>query len=179
MDFIKNARKVVTPVTKTTGSFNLSLDKHRFYRFYIFRTDLTIDLLTENNPSSWNASHSSLKIARLILYNYKEETQKRENTVEKVSINQLRKIETPVIYFLEFLFRAFEVKCKKLQKLQKLRQISIYSSYNHVLDIISNWAVNALQVNKDSNQDFPLKLPRMVFTVLTKDNVHKKVNLMK
>ena len=88
-------------------------------------------------------------------------------------------METPVIYFLELLLRAFEVKCKKLQKLQKLRQISIYSSYHHVLDIISNWAVNALQVYKDSNQDFPLKLPRMVFTVLTKDSVHKKVNLMK
>ena len=39
---------------------------------------------------------------------------------------------------------------------------------------IFNWAVNALKVYKDSNQDIPLKLPGMVLTVLTKDNVHKK-----
>ena len=71
MEFIKNARKVVTPITKATGSFDLSLDKHGFY---IFRTDLIKGLLTENNPSSRNASHSMLKIARMILYNYEEET---------------------------------------------------------------------------------------------------------
>ena len=88
-----------------------------------------------------------------------------------MSINQLRKLETPVIYI--FRIRTCEVKCKKLQKLQKFHQISIYSSYDHVVDIF-NWAVNALKVYKDSNQAIPLKLPGMVFTILTKDNIHKK-----
>ena len=71
MEFIKNARKVVTSITKATGSFDLSLDKRGFY---IFRTDLVKSLLTENNPSSRNAPHRMLKIAGMIVYNYEEET---------------------------------------------------------------------------------------------------------
>ena len=50
-----------------------------------------IGLITENNSSSRNGSQSTLTIARLIVYNYKKGTHKRKSTVEKVSVNQLRK----------------------------------------------------------------------------------------
>ena len=103
MDFIKIKKMEVTPITKTIGSFDLSLDKHRFYRFYIFVLILLIGLLTENNSSSTNASHSTQKIARQV-FTIRQKGPKNVKTVEKVSINQLRKLETPVIYFLEFLF---------------------------------------------------------------------------
>ena len=103
MDFIKIKRMEVTPITKTIGSFDLSLDKHRLYRFYIFVLILLIGLLTENNSSSTNASHSTQKIARQV-FTIRQKGPKNVKTVEKVSINQLRKLETPVIYFLEFLF---------------------------------------------------------------------------
>ena len=57
--------------------------------------------------------------------------------------------------------------------LQKLHQIGICSSYQHVIDIIFDWATNALQLYKNSNQAIPLKLREMVFTVFTKANIDK------
>ena len=57
--------------------------------------------------------------------------------------------------------------------LQKLNQIGICSSYQHVIDRISDFAANALQVYKNSNQVILLKLRGMVFTVFTKDNIEK------
>ena len=57
--------------------------------------------------------------------------------------------------------------------LQKLHQIGICSSYQHVIDIISDWAASALQVYKNSNQVIPLKLRGMDFTIFTKDNIDK------
>ena len=57
--------------------------------------------------------------------------------------------------------------------LQKLHQISICFSYEHVIDIISDWAANALLVYKNSNQVIPLKLRGMVFIVFTKDDIDK------
>ena len=50
-----------------------------------------IGLITENNSSSRNASQSTLAIAGSIVYSYKKGTHKRESTVDKASINQLRK----------------------------------------------------------------------------------------
>ena len=92
MDFLKNARKVVAPIRKAIRSLDLGLDKH-FDQIDSIPSELIslIGLITENNSSSRNASQSTLTIAGLIVYNYKNETHKRENTVDKVPINQLRK----------------------------------------------------------------------------------------
>ena len=59
--------------------------------------------------------------------------------------------------------------------LQKLHQIGICSSYQHVIDIISDWAANALQVYKNSNQVIPLKLRGMALTGFTKDSIDKNI----
>ena len=63
---------------------------------------LLIDLITENNSSSRNASQSTLTIAGLIVYNYKKGTHKRESTVQKVSINQISKREISVVTYISF-----------------------------------------------------------------------------
>ena len=57
--------------------------------------------------------------------------------------------------------------------LQRLNQTGICFSYHLVIDIISDWATNDLQVYKNSNQVIPLKLRRMVSTVFTKDKIGK------
>ena len=85
-------------------------------------------------------------------------------------MNQLRKRETPVITYISLKLYS-SIRSKTL--LQKLHQIGICSSYQHVIDIISDWAANALQVYKNSNQVIQLKLRGMVFTVFTKDNKYK------
>ena len=85
-------------------------------------------------------------------------------------MNQLRKRETPVITYISLKLYS-SIRSKTL--LQKLHQIGICSSYQHVIDIISDWAANALQVYKNSNQVIPLKLRGMVFTVFKKDNIDK------
>ena len=106
MDFFKNARKVVTPIRKAISSLDLRLDKH-FDQIDSIPSELIslIGLITENNSSSRDASQSTLTIAGLIVYNYKEGTHKRERIVDKVSVNQLRKQETPVLtYILEVVF---------------------------------------------------------------------------
>ena len=54
-----------------------------------------------------------------------------------------------------------------------LHQIGICSSYHHVIDIISDWVANALQVYKTSNQFIPLKLRGKTFTVFEKDSKDK------
>ena len=56
---------------------------------------------------------------------------------------------------------------------QKLHQIGFCSSYQHVIDIIFDWAANDMQVYKDSNQVIPLKLRGMVFYNFYKDNIDK------
>ena len=126
-------------------------------------------MITENNSSSRNASQSTLTIAGLTVYKYKKGTHKRESPVDKVSINQLRKRETPVIIYISLKLHSF-IRSKTLP--QKLHQIGICSSYQHVIDTVSDWGANALQVYKN-NQVIPLKLRRMVFTVFTKDNIDK------
>ena len=85
-----------------------------------------------------------------------------------MSINQLRKRETTVITYISLKLYS-SIRSKTL--LQKLHQIGICSSYQHVIDIISDWAVNALQVYKNNNQVIPLRLWVMVLTVFTKDNI--------
>ena len=149
MDFFKNARKVVTPIRKAISSLDLSLDKH-FDQIDSIPSELIslIGLITEDNSSSRNASQSTLTIAGLIVYNYKKGTHKRESIVDKVSINQLRKRETPVITYISLKLYS-SIRSKTL--LQKLHQVGICSSYHHVLDIISDWAANALQMYKNSN----------------------------
>ena len=72
-----------------------------------------------------------------------------------MSINQLRKRETPVITYITLKLYSFIRSKTPLQK------------------IISDWAANALQVYKNSNQVIPLKLRGTVFTVFTKDNTDK------
>ena len=75
-------------------------------------------------------------------------THKRESIVDKVSINQLRKRETPVITYISLKLYS-SIRSKTL--LQELHQVGICSSYQHVLDIISDWAANALQMYKNNN----------------------------
>ena len=72
---------------------DLILDKHFDQIDSIILSELisVIGLITKNNSSSRNASQSALTIAGLIVYIYKRGTHKRESTVDKVSINQLRK----------------------------------------------------------------------------------------
>ena len=92
---------MVTPIRKAISSLDLSLDKH-FDKIDSIPSELIslIGLITENNSSSRNASQSTLTISRLIVYNYKKGTHKCESTVGNVSINQLRKRETPVITYI-------------------------------------------------------------------------------
>ena len=45
--------------------------------------------------------------------------------------------------------------------LQRHHQTGICCSYSHLIDIISDWVANALEVFKDSNQFIPLKLQFM------------------
>ena len=74
-------------------------------------------------------------------------------------------------YNLYFLDADSSIRSKTL--LQRLHQIGICSSYHHVIDIISDWAANALQVYKNSNQFIPLKLRGMIFAGITKDSIDK------
>ena len=126
MDFFKNARKVVMPIRKAISSLDLSLDKH-FDQIDSIYSELIslIGLISEKNSSSRNVSQRTLTIAGLIVYNYKKGAHKLENTVKKVSINQLRKQETPVTYIFLKLYSA--IRSNAL--LQKLFQIDICSSY--------------------------------------------------
>ena len=171
MEFFKSARKVVTPIREAINNLDLSLDKP-FDQTNSIPSELIslIGLLAENNSSTINASQSTLTIAGMIVYNYKKGTQKHENSLEKVSINQLSKRETPIITYVSLKLYS-SLRSKIL--LQRFHQISICSSYNHVIDILSGWAANALQVYRDNNQVVPLKLRDGVFTVFTKDNIDK------
>ena len=92
---------MVTPIRKAISSLDLSLDKH-FDQIDSISSELIslIGLITENNSSSRNASQNTLTISRLIVYNNKKGTHKCESTVGKVSINQLRKRETPVMTYI-------------------------------------------------------------------------------
>ena len=101
----------------------------------------------------------------LIVYNYKKGTQKRDNTVKKVPINQLRKWETPAITYIVL---KLYPPLRRKALLKEFGQVGICSSYHHVVDIISDWAANALQVYTDRNQVIPSKLREMVFTVFMK-----------
>ena len=85
-------------------------------------------------------------------------------------INQLRKRETPVKSYISLKLYSC-IRSKTL--LQKLHQIGIWSSYQHIIGIISGWDANALQVYKNSNQFIPLKLRVLALTVFTKDNIDK------
>ena len=55
--------------------------------------------------------------------------------------------------------------------LQGRNQIGFSCFYYHLIDIISDWAGNSLQVYKESNQVILLKLQGMVFTGFTRENV--------
>ena len=150
---------------------DLSLDKH-FDQADSITSELVslIDLITENNSSSRNASQSTLTIGGLIVYNYKKGTHKRKSTVQKVSINQIRKREISVVTYISFKLHSSTLK-KAL--LQRLHQTGICPSYHHVIDITFDWTVNELQLHKINNQVIPLKLRWIVFIVFTKDNIDK------
>ena len=150
----------LAPIRKAIRSLDLSLHKH-FDQINYIPTKLIslIGLITENNSSCRNASQSTLTIAELIVYNYKKGTRKRESTVDKVSINQLRKRETPAVTYISLKLYS-STRSKML--LQKLHQTGICSSYQHVMDIIFDWATNALQVYKNSHQVIPLKLDKIL-----------------
>ena len=90
MGLFKNGRKVVTSIRKAITSVDLSLDKHFDQTDSISSELITLTgLIIENNSSSRNTSQSTQTITGLIVYNHKKGPLKR--TVEKVSINQLRK----------------------------------------------------------------------------------------
>ena len=65
MEFLKNGRKVVTPIRKAISSLDLNLDKH-FDQTDSIPSELIslIGLITENNSSSRNASQSTLTILK-------------------------------------------------------------------------------------------------------------------
>ena len=65
MEFLKNGRKVVTPIRKAISSLDLNLDKH-FDQTDSIPSELIslIGLITENNSSSRNASKSTLTILK-------------------------------------------------------------------------------------------------------------------
>ena len=86
MDFVKNARNVVTPIRKAI-SLGLNLDKY-FHQIDSIPSELIspIALTTENN-SSFTVKHTN-NYRTACLQSQKRDP-KRENTVEKVSINQL------------------------------------------------------------------------------------------
>ena len=156
---------------KGNSSLDLSLDKNFDQKDSIpFELISLIGFITENNTSSINASQSTLRISGLIVYNYEKGTRKCESTIEKVSINQLRKWETPVITCISWNL-YLSIQSKTL--FQKLHQTAICSSCQYAIDIISGWTANALQLHKNSNQVISLKLRGMVFTVFTKDNIDK------
>ena len=131
-------------IRKAIRSLDLSLHKH-FDQINSIPSKLIslIGLTTQNNSSSRNASQSTLTIAGLIVYNYKKGTRKHESTLNRVSINQLRKRETPVVTYISLKLYS-STRSKTL--LQKFHQTGICSSCQHVIDIISDWATNALQV---------------------------------
>ena len=110
MGLFKNRRKVVTSIRKAISSVDLSLDKHFDQTDSISSELISLIGLIIENYSSWrNASQSTQTIAGLIVYNYKKGPLKR--TVEKLSINQLRKWETLVTTYISLmLIRPFEVK---------------------------------------------------------------------
>ena len=171
----KNAKRVVMPIRKAISSLDLTLDRH-FDQIDSITSDLIsmIGLITENNSSSRNGSQSTLTIARLIVYNYKKGTHIRKSTVEKVSVNQLRKWETPVITYIS-LTLYLSIRSETLP--QRRHQIGICSSHHHVIDIISDQAADALQVYENSNQFIPFKLRGIIFTVFTKDSINKPISL--
>ena len=65
-------------------------------------------LITENNSSYRNMSQSKLTNKGLSVY--KKMTHKRQSTVVKMSINQLRKQKIPVITYVFLKLYSFEVK---------------------------------------------------------------------
>ena len=156
MDFFKNARKMAMPIRKAINSLDPSLDKH-FDQIDSLPSELIslIGLITENNSSSRKVPQSTLAIAGLIVYNNKKGTHKHESTVKKVSINQWRKQETPVVTYISL---NLYLSIWSHMLLQRLHQADVFSSYDHVIDIISGWTANALQVYRNSNQVIPLKL---------------------
>ena len=91
-----------------------------------------------------------------------------------MSINQLRNRETPAITYISLKLYP-PIRSKAL--LQKFGRIGICSSYRYVVDIISDWAANVLQVYKDRNQVIPLKL-RVVFAVFTIGSIDKNSKSM-
>ena len=100
----------------------------------------------------------------MIVYNYKKGTQVHEKPHESVSINQLPKRETPIITYMSLKLYS-SISSKSL--LHRLHQIGICSSYNRVIELLSGWAENALNVFKANDQVIHLKLRSGVFTVFT------------
>ena len=159
MDFLKNVRKVVTPIRKAI-SLDLSLDKYldQIFWFHTFRTDVS------NRFNNWK----QFFIQKCIIKhtnNYRADClqlQKRDPKTWKHSRKVVHKStnrETPVITYI-FL------------KLYSPKTLSNW--YVSLLqEIISDWTANALQVNKDNDQVIPLKLQGMFFTVFTKDSIDK------
>ena len=119
--FSKMQESWLAPIRKAIRSLDLSLHKHFDQINYIPSKLISlIGLITENNSSCRNASQSTLTIAGLIVYNYKKGTRKRESTVDRVSINQLRKQETPAVTYI-YLKLYSSTRSKTL--LQKLHQM--------------------------------------------------------
>ena len=77
MEFLKNGRKVVTPIRKAISSLDLNLDKH-FDQTDSIPSELIslIGLITENNSSSRNASQSTLTILKKEPINVKAQSKR-------------------------------------------------------------------------------------------------------
>ena len=171
MKFLNNMRKIVTPLRKAVDDVSLEFNKI-FDQANSLPNELIslVGSLVENIQSASNPSQSTLTIAGLIAYNYKKRTHKPEEAQQNVASHQLAAHETPIVSYASLKLYSC-IRSKNI--LQKLHSVGICSSYNRVIQILSDWASKSLKVYKSTDKVIPLKLQERVFTVFTKDNVDK------
>ena len=98
---IATDRPSYTGFRKAISSLDQSLDNHFDQIDFVPSGMISlIGLITEKSCSSKNAPQSTLTSAGLIAYDNKKEADKRESMVEKVSMTQLTKGQTPVTTFM-------------------------------------------------------------------------------
>ena len=171
MKFLNDMRKIVTPLRKAVDDVSLEFNKN-FDQANSLPNELIslVGSLVENNPSASNPSQSILTIAGLIAYNYKKRTHKPEETQQNVASHQLAARETPIASYVSLKLYSC-IRSKNI--LQKLHFVGICSSYNRVIQILSDWASLYFYTLLKTYKVIPLKLQERVFTVFTKDNVDK------
>ena len=171
MKFLNNASKVVSTIRSLINKTKLKFDA-TFDQINSVPQELIslIGLLTGGDSSPLSPSQSTLTISQMIVYNFKKTKRKNEILTASLAKSQFTKHETPIITYTSLKLYSC-VRSKNL--LQKLHQIGICTSYNRVIQLLSEWASNSLAVYKQNDQVIPLNLRKDVFTVFTKDNIDK------